>query len=174
MGWVASAAIIAGTAIKAVSSIRGGYAAGEAADYNAAMARYESKYQKESAKFEEKQHRKAVARLIGEQAVSGAAAGAGSTGSDITPLLEIAKAGELDAALIRYGGEVGSWQAEQAAKLYGWQAGEYRTAGWLGAGSTLINTVGKYDWKKKFPSRQKPKEYSRAPLLGGGRYGAGR
>lgn len=172
MGWVGTAAIIAGTALAATASVRGGYAASEAAEYNAAMARYEGKYAKQRAEFEEEQHRRDVARLVGTQTVKGARAGGGTVGSDITGLLETAKAGELDAALIRYGGEIESWKAGQAAKLYEWEAGEYRTAGWLGAGATLLNTAGRYDWKKKFP--QEEKSYKRSPLIGFGKYGAGR
>ncbi len=162
MGWVATAAIVGGTALSMFSSIRGGYAASQAAEYNAAMARYEGKYQKQRAEFEEKQHRREVAKLIGRQTVAGARAGGGTTGSDVTPLLETAKAGELDAALIRYGGEVGSWRAESAADLYEDEADEYKTAGWLGAGSTLLNTVGQYDWKKKYPS---PTKKTTSPLV---------
>ncbi|NIP24478.1 MAG: hypothetical protein GWN55_16275 [Phycisphaerae bacterium] len=156
MGWVPTAAIIAGGILQAGASIRGGYAAGQAADYNAAMARYEAEHQKKRAAFEEEQHREDVARFLGRQMVAGAAGGGTTTtGSDITPLIETAKAGEVDAAIIRYGGAIESWRAEQASNLYRAQAGEYRTAGWVGAGSSLINTIGQYDWKSKYPTTRK-------------------
>ena len=80
----------------------------------------------------------------------GARAGSVGAGSDITPFLETEKAGAIDAALIRYGGSVESWRARSQEKLLRSQGAGFETAGYIGAGTTILNTVGRWDWKKSF------------------------
>jgi hypothetical protein len=136
------AAIIGAGVLMAASQISSGEAKAGAARYNAQMARYEAEYAEKRAEMEEQQHRRKLARFIGEQMVSGGRAGYAGVGSDLTPLIETAKAGEFDAALIRYAGAVDSWRYKAESDLYKRQAGQYRLGGYLGAGSTLLNTVG--------------------------------
>lgn len=157
MGWVPTAMVIAGGLIQSGASLRKGYAAGEMYDFNAAVAEQESKFAKDTAALEEEQHRTDVRKFLGRQIVAGAAAG-GTTvsGSDITPLIETAKAGEFDASIIRYGGSIESWRNLQQRNIYRSAAGESRTAAWLDTGSTLINTASQVDTKSLIsPSTRK-------------------
>jgi hypothetical protein len=132
MGWIGTGIALAGVALAATSEIRGGYAASQAAEYNEAMARYEADYQTKKAGLEEEQHRRDVRKFIGEQTVRGAAGGGVGSGSDLSPLLDTLAQGEIDAALIRYGGAVESWRSKAAADLFSAEAKEHKTAGYLG------------------------------------------
>lgn len=146
MGWVGAAVAIAGVAMQAVGQFRQQQGAAQAADYNAAMARYEAKYQRQKAEFEEQEHRRDVARFIGEQTVRGAAAGGTGTGTDFSVLLDTLTQAEMDAALIRYGGAVESWRYESQSELYEKQAKGHRISSFLDPAGTILGAAGRYDF----------------------------
>jgi hypothetical protein len=153
MGWVYAAVAVAGAVVSAYGTYRSSQAAASSAEYNAQMARYEGEYAQKQAQFQEQQHRRNVARFIGEQRVAGARAGSTGAGSDVTPFLETAKQAEVEAALIRYGGSLDTWSSEAQRNLLKAQAGEYRVAGYLQGGGTILNTVGRYDFSKSYGSQ---------------------
>lgn len=61
---------------------------------------------------------------------------------------QIRKEGEIDAALIRHGGEVGSWKSESESQLYKSQAHGQKTAGYLNAGATMLGATSKIGYNK--------------------------
>jgi hypothetical protein len=148
MGWVAPAVAIAGTVISAYGQYRQGQAYASAAEYNAQMARYEADYQLEKSKREEEEHRQKVRKLIGQQTVKGAAAGATGTGSDFSILLDTLTQAELDAAVIRYGGQVGAWRGRAEAGLLEHQAKQGRIASFLDPAGTILSAAGQFDYSK--------------------------
>lgn len=146
MGWVAPAIAIAGVAMSAVGQYRTQQGAAQAAEYNAAMARYEAKYQRQKAEYDEAQHRRDVARFIGEQTVRGAAAGGTGTGTDFSVLLDTLTQAEMDAALIRYGGDIESWRYESESELYEKQAKGHKVSSYLDPAGTILGAAGRYDF----------------------------
>jgi hypothetical protein len=51
---------------------------------------------------------------------------------------------ELDALAIRYGGEVGAARARSAAGLERMYGREKKTAGWIGAGTSLLTGMSSF------------------------------
>jgi hypothetical protein len=114
----------------------------KAAEYNAAMAKYEARYAKQKAKIDEETYRKTLSRNLGSaQAIAGATGfGQGGTNEDL--IAQIRREGEIDAAMIRMGGDLAEWQGKSEAKLLKSQAQYIRIAGAMNAASTMMGGSG--------------------------------
>ncbi len=138
MGWISSA-------MGAGSSVPGGiskYIAGKAekqeAEYNEDMARYEASYVKSKSRIDEGIYREDLSRRLGTaQAVAGAS-GFGQEGTNADLIDQIRKSGEIDAAMIRHGGDVQAWQLESEADQIHTQAEVGETLNKIGMASTFM------------------------------------
>lgn len=115
MSWVG--AIISGGAGAA-----GGQASAEflsvQGEFNAQVSEAEADFQVDKAAFEERQLRKDVTRVLGEDvAISGKQGVAVSSGSNIDRLFQNIEDSELDALTIRHGGAVAAQRLRRQAAL---------------------------------------------------------
>ena len=138
-------AVTAGSAIMgAIGSISQGQAAGNAADYNAQVSRNNALTATRVAAAKEEAQRRQVTQVEGEQTAAIAQAGIGFGGSaaDIARQTRINEA--MNALNIRYEGQTQSQNYRSQADLLSYQAGQDRTAGYLGAGSAILGGVADY------------------------------
>lgn len=139
-------------AVSSIATVGGqllqGYWAKQSYDYNAAVARQEAKYSKQKASIEEQQFRRQLAQQISRQRVLQAAGGT-TGGSNIDALERTIREGEYDAQLIRYGGSIDAWRAKTASNIYKSSGSRAFAAGVIGAGSTLLTSASKWDWRFK-------------------------
>ncbi len=143
---------IAGSVIGAVGTIISAVGQSQAADYNAKVARQNATYAEQSAQQQrqiaaenERRQRLRTTKLLGAQKAGYAKAGVTMEGSPLEVMAETASQGELDALNIRYGGEVGAYNARVQGSRYRSQAGFYDFessrslwTGIMGAGTTLL------------------------------------
>ena len=153
MGWVAPVVSLIGTGVSAYGQYRQGQDAADVYKYNQAMAQNSAKYAKEKAAIEEARLRREVERVKGRQrAIAGKSGTVVDSGSNLDLLRVTEEEAAIDAAMIRYGGEVESWAALSQANMYGAQASQAKTASYWNIGATLLGGASRYDWKKKAQS----------------------
>ena len=131
-GGLASAAAGAGGQIFAADSER------RASNYNADVMDQEAFAAKDKAKAEEDAHRESVKRILSTQRALFAKSGVDMSGSPLLVMEDTARQGELDALTIRYGGDVAAARARSQANLMRMQGADKMTAGYIGAGTTLL------------------------------------
>lgn len=158
MGAILAGAAIAGTALQAYGQIRGGQKAKDAYDYNAAVAKQEADFQEKRTEQDLAFHREDVERIIGKQRVTG---GAGGTTGSQSILLDTLTQAELDEQMIKTEGAINVWRAKTAAKRFEESGEEFRTAGYIAGGSTLLGGLSRFDYRKKGPST-KPQSRNKA------------
>jgi hypothetical protein len=161
MGWIAFAAAAA-VALQAGGQIKGGIDAKKTADYNAAVAKQEAKFQEQKTEQDLAFQREEVESIIGKARTvaggRGLAAGEGVTQSILKGTLTEAA---IDEELIRTRGAINVWRAKSQASLLESQGEDFRTAGFLQGGSTILGGIGKYDYRRKKETPTKPKVYRR-------------
>ena len=173
MGYAAAAPYIyyGITAAAAATSAYGSYQSGqytkEVYEYNAAVARQEAEYQQQKADIEaqllQRQLSEAKAR---QRAIAGKSGTAVDVGSNLTALLSSDQQAEIDARLLRYGADINSWRSISQAGLQRDQAGYASRAGNLQAGTTILESLTQYDWRKTFedPALSKSPLGNRRPV----------
>lgn len=133
----------AATALSAYSSIRAGAAAKDQADYESAQAEADARAEKAAAEVRANR----IRDMVEEQRGSARAAIAAS-GVDVnegTPVLlesEITRRGEEDAVLEILGGEAARQRGYAYAQGLRYRGRRERTAGYLGAASSLLRAGG--------------------------------
>ena len=153
----------AGLGMQAIGSIQQGMAAAQEAKAQAAMAEYNAKVAKQqaearrnAARFEQERQAKAGERVrSGLQAQFGASGGVPSEGVPLMIEAEQVAENELENLLIGYEGEIDAQRSEIQAKGYKMQSDIYsqrastaRTAGFIGAGTSILSGFGNYAMKK--------------------------
>jgi hypothetical protein len=130
--------------VGAVGAISQGNAAANAADYNAQVSRNNAATAMRVAAAKEEAQRRQANQVEGEQTAAIAQAGIGFGGSaaDIARQTRINEA--MNALNIRYEGQTQSQNYMSQANLLSYQAGQDRTAGYLGAGSAILGGVADY------------------------------
>jgi len=128
---------LAGTLLGAYGAWSSGQAAKDAADYNARVARQQAQAAREKAALEERRQRKEAERL---QATARARAAASSlTVESFLPVFEeSAREAELDALIIRYGGEMEAFGYASEAELEEMRGKQAKRAGIISTGKTLL------------------------------------
>jgi len=112
---------------------------------NAAIARREAAYQKKRTKYMLKQHANETKKLKGFQKTGYVKSGVRSdTGTPLDVLKDTERLAEIDANIIRYGGDLQASNALTEAKTYRSAASSAQTAGWLNAGSTLLTMPSRW------------------------------
>lgn len=128
---------------QAISSISQGNAQSNMAKYNAAVSEREARQAKEAAKFEESRNRQAAESLLSSQRAAYAKGGVTSEGSPLLVQAETAEEAEIDALALRYSGSVAEARAKSQAALDRMQGKAAKTAGYLGAGTSLLKGASK-------------------------------
>lgn len=134
---------VAGGITQAYGQVQAGEAAGKAYEFNAAQAEQNSAQAKLIAAQEERQVRINARRQIGSMVADYGASGVTMEGSPMAVIAESAANAELDALNIRYGGESKARNFKNEATVLRYQGGQARSAGYLGAAATLMNTYAK-------------------------------
>lgn len=148
-----SMAVIGAVGLGATSSIVSAASQKGASEYNAAVAKQEAIYAKKKAKVDERAYRRDLERRVGSAQMVAGSTGFGAGGTNADLIDQIRKEGEIDAAMVRHGGEVSSWSSNAQAGLYSAQGSSYQTAGIISAGSTLLGGLAKSGvFKKKSDS----------------------
>jgi hypothetical protein len=129
----------AGTATSAVGQIKAGSAAKAQGDANATLAEINAQRSIEDAAIAERQQRTADAQILARGAAIAGASGIDvNSGSPLEVLIENQRQAELNALIIRRGGQLDA-QAERAGGAIQKAAGNAaKTASLYGAGSTLL------------------------------------
>lgn len=136
MGAAAIPLLAGSTALQIYSSIQAGEAQNKIAKYNAAVSEQEGIAAEKRAEFNEALHRERVKRALSSQR---AARGASGVELPTLGLEESAAAGELDALVIRHGGEIEKGRAESSAEIEREKGRQARIAGRIGAGTSLLS-----------------------------------
>ena len=139
----ASTLMTAATVIGTAGTLISGFQQGRMADYNARLAEQQAAAERSKAKLEEARHRRKVEKLKGTQRAMFAKAGVTMEGSPLLVMEETAAEGELDAMLIRAGGEARAAELYGEASLSRMRGRQRRTAGVMGAGTTLLTDLGR-------------------------------
>lgn len=136
----------AAAGLQAVSSISQGNSQANMAKYNAAVSEREARQAKEAAKFEEGRNRQAAESLLSSQKAAFAKGGVTPEGSPLLVQAETAEEAEIDALALRYSGSVAEARAKSQAALDRMQGKAAKTAGYLGAGTSLLKGASKIKW----------------------------
>ena len=131
--------------LSAYGSYQYGQDQAEAYEFNSQAAVREAAYQKQRTKYLLKQHKQETKRLKGYQRTGYSAAGVKSnTGTPLDVLRDTQAQANLDAQVIRYGGQIATSNALAEAKMYRSAQNSASTAGWLGGGSTLLTAPSRW------------------------------
>lgn len=150
----ASAAVFAG-GISAYSSYQQGQAQSRMANYNALIARQNADLMKKKMDItkigtgiEETKFRKRIAALKGAQRTAYAKAGVAMEGTPLYVAAETEREADIDALAIRYAGSIeqsqllaGMAEMQQREKIERMRGKQYATAGYLGAGASLLSGI---------------------------------
>lgn len=137
MAWLA----IAGAAVSAIGAIQKGQADAGAAKYNATIARQNSVVALQQGEAAvQAQNRDARRRLGSMKALYGAAGVEGDTGSPLDVLADSTRMAELDALTTQYNYQLKSQGFDDQAALDDSNAKNSRTASYLNATSSLLNS----------------------------------
>lgn len=129
---------IAGSVIGAVGAISGGQNQSAIAEYNALLSERDAKAAKIAAADEEAKLHRQRAQVSSAQRVAAGKSGLVLEGSPIEVFGDTVYQAELDAQRIRYAGSVE--EAKALGQAAGWrmQGRAAKTAGYIGAGSSLL------------------------------------
>ncbi len=125
-----------------VASAAGTYAQGQAQadayNANATAAEQQARAQREKASHEAGLVREQGQSILSTQRARYGASGVAMSGSALDVALGTARKNELDALMTKYNGEVNARQSENQAAVYRSQADNAKTAGTIGAITTLL------------------------------------
>ena len=131
-----------GTAVRAAGSIAQGQAAKRAADYNAAVDKQQATQAREASNAEASDYKRQQGRDFASSIAASGASGVATTGSplmvDEATVREIA----LGASRLSYKGAVDSNRFLNQAQLDKMSGKASQTAGYIGAGTSLLNGFG--------------------------------
>lgn len=117
------------------------------ANYNAEMAKRDASIAKQNAEYAAGQKRKETRRLLGRQRALYGKAGVTMEGSPLIVAQETAAEGEMDALMIERGYAIEAQRYEAEGRLSRAQGAAAKRAGYVGAGTTLLTSAGKYGGK---------------------------
>lgn len=154
--------MLASSAFSAFGQIASGNAQAQAYDYNARVERQQAGVALDQATVRARQVEDKVARTAGEaKAQYGAAGVVPTTGSALMVLNDIATQGEMSRQLELYQGRLTASGHLQQADVDRAQGSVARTAGYIGAASTLLGSIAQGAGKAFTPSAGA----SRIPLV---------
>lgn len=136
--------LIVAAVLGAVGSISGGRQQDKVAKHNAAVSEQNALFADRKAEFEADRHREGIRRVLSSQRAAIGKSGVDVSGSAALALEETARAGELDALAIRYGGDIESARARSEAQVERAVGESAKTAGAIRGGTTLLTTGSKF------------------------------
>ena len=136
--WIILGATILGTLTSAWGTYESGRSQAKMAEYNAAVTARNAEQERLQAEYEEKRHREQMEKRKATQRSLYYKAGVTTEGSPLLVMEETAAKAEQDALAIRYGGEVSASRWETQAAIDRMRGREYKRAGALGAGTSLL------------------------------------
>lgn len=128
-----------GGVVGAIGQISAGNAAAAAGRYNAQVSDNNAQRIRAEAATEIQDKRRDVRRQLGSIRAAYGASGIDFSGSPLDVLADSAFEGEWDVTKIRYKAEVAAVDEENRANLYRAGADASQTAGYIGAGSSLLS-----------------------------------
>ncbi len=157
---IALIAGIAGAGVSAAGSIAQGNAADEAAQATAAAAERRAGEERAAATREAARRAQQESLLLSRQQAVAASSGAGATDGTVLNLMEgIAQEGQYQRDIAIYQGESKAVNLEDEAALARWKGKQARTAGYIGAGSSVLSGVSSFS-----------RFWNKAPIGGGSSY----
>lgn len=151
MGMIAGVLSAVGLGMQAYGQYTAGQDARKVYQYNQQLAKYEAQYIQDAADIETAQLEREVDRYIGRQrAIAGKSGLSTGSTSNLKTIEATEKEAALDAAIIRYKADIGSWSANAQANLLGTQASQFNTASYITSGSTLLTGASKWDYRNLF------------------------
>jgi hypothetical protein len=138
--------MLAAMAATAAAQIKGGIDAKAAYDYNAAVAEQEAGFQKKRTKHELAFQREEVERIIGKARVVSGGSGVEASQSILHGTLTEAA---IDEQLIRTQGAINVWRAKSQSKQLSQTGEDFRTAGYIRGGTTILGGLSRYDYRRK-------------------------
>ncbi len=140
-----TAAIIA-TAVGTLASVGGTiYASQQAAaaeEYNADVARTQGTQAQLAAEAEATDQRRRARYLLGQQLAAAGASGVALEGSPLIAMVDAGVQQDLEARRTVYKGYLEASGLRSSAALADYQASQYRTSGYIQAGSSLLRGAG--------------------------------
>lgn len=142
--WATVATVAAG-AMSAVGTVYSAQSTSRAAKYNEAVSQQNAVAARDSARVEEQRQRMQSFKQIGSMRANAAASGV-SLDSFADVLADSETNAELDALLIRHGGELQARGYENTAALEDYRAKTAKTSGYIGAAGDLLGGAARgYD-----------------------------
>lgn len=132
-----------GSAVSAVGSIAQGNAAANADAYNAAVQRQQAQEAKDAAAAESQDYTRDNMRKVASAEAARGATGVTMTGSPLLVDEDTVREVALGASRIGYQGALQANRYSSAADLSQMRESSDRTAGYIGAGSSLLSGLGK-------------------------------
>ena len=126
--------------VSAKGSIDAGEGQAKAYEFNAQVAEQNAIQAQLISAQQERQSRINSRRQLGEMRTGYGASGVNMEGSPMAVLAESAAAAEMDALNIKYGGESKAMNFRNEASLNRYAAGQARSAGYMGAASSLLSS----------------------------------
>jgi hypothetical protein len=135
---VAVVATVVSAAAGAASAIRSGNQAEAAAEYQAQVADVNAQQAQMAAEAEAEDRKRRARYLLGSQLAATGASGVQVEGSPLLVMMDSAVQEDLEARRIRYRGYLQTAGSNNQAALARYEAGNYRTAGYMNAGTSLL------------------------------------
>lgn len=143
MGY-ATAAIVLAAVVSAAAAIHSGRQSAAAADTNARIMEAEAEQARTTAQYNADIHREKVRRALSAQRAMHGRTGLDTSGTPLLVLEDTAEQGELDALVIKYGGDIAAAGKRSGAYLQRMQGRTAETLGYMKAGSTLLGAAAQY------------------------------
>ena len=142
MGWAALVAAVVAAAASAYATYQAGQQQAKGFRYQAQQQENQAQAARNAAAVQEARSRERNERIMALARARAGASGIVSTeGSPLLVMLENARQAELEAQLIRYGGEIQAGFLEGESRLSTFRGRNARRAGNIGAGTTLLSGV---------------------------------
>lgn len=133
--------LIASAVLQGVGLVSQGIAARNEANFRAQVFARDAELARQASIFEEDRLRERTKRLISSQKAAAGASGSTLEGSSLLVIAETAEDSELDALAIRFSGSVAEASARSSAALSRLEGRAAQTAGFIGAGASLLTGV---------------------------------
>ncbi len=152
-----------GTGVSAVGAIKQGNDANEAAQANAAAMERRAGEERAAATRESARRNQQTALLLSRQQALAASSGGGATDSTVLGLMgDVAQEGQYQRDSAIYAGESKGINLEDEAALQRWKGRNAQTAGYIGAGSSVLSGVSSFSkyWNKAPTSPASYRDYT--------------
>lgn len=134
--------LVVAAVVTAVGAAYAGYQSYQVGKFNEELAETEAQYQQNKAKLDESRHRDNVKRIIGQQRVAFAKSGVSLLSDSVQDVqTDTLSEAELDARIIRAGGEINAYRSKMEGVNARRQGNAGLVSGLSKAGSTLLTAT---------------------------------